>query len=312
MSRILADTRKLTHEQWLEQRRTGIGGSDAAVICGLNPYVTPYALWADKTGRLAPKEDNEAMRQGRDLEAYVAKRFEEHSGKKVRRKNFILQHDDYEFITANIDREVIGEKAGLECKTTSVMNLKKFKNGAFPDQYYVQCVHYLAVTGYQKWYLAVLILNQGFHVFEIERDEAEIAALLEAEKQFWKTYVVPDVPPPVDGHPATSRAISEVFADAGGECDLMGIATVQNYLTLKQSKKQIENEIEKLEQEIKTEMGACETGYCGDYTVRWAKQRRETIAKDRLLEAYPDLDYQKITKISEFRKFSIQEERKEE
>ncbi len=58
---------KLTHEEWLEERRKSIGGSDAAALVGMNPYVTPYMLWADKTGRLPPKEDNEAMRQGRDL-----------------------------------------------------------------------------------------------------------------------------------------------------------------------------------------------------------------------------------------------------
>ncbi len=63
---------KLTHEQWLAERRKSIGGSDAAAIVGMNHYVTPYMLWADKTGRLPDKPDNEAMRQGRDLEQYVA------------------------------------------------------------------------------------------------------------------------------------------------------------------------------------------------------------------------------------------------
>lgn len=311
MSRTLADTKNLTHEQWLDLRRRGIGGSDAAAVCGLNPYVTPYTLWADKTGRLSAKEENEAMRQGHDLESYVASRFEEYSGKRVRRKNFLLQHDTYDFVTANIDREVVGEKAGLECKTTSVLNLKKFKHGEYPDQYYVQCVHYLAVTGYEKWYLAVLILNQGFHVFEIKRDEEEIQALLEAERNFWESYVVPDLAPPVDGYKSTTESIHSVFSDAAGECELTCGQTIKKYLALKETRKGLDREIERLEQEIKTEMGENETGYCGIYTVRWPKQKRETISKERLLNTYPDVDYKKVTKISEFRRFSLKAEREE-
>ena len=61
----------MSHDEWLEHRRRSVGGSDAAAIIGLNGWASPYSVWAEKTGRLPPKEDNEAMRQGRDLEAYV-------------------------------------------------------------------------------------------------------------------------------------------------------------------------------------------------------------------------------------------------
>ena len=132
MPRILKKTTEISHEEWLELRRTGIGGSDSSTVCGLNPYSSLIALWADKTGRMPPKEDNEAMRIGRDLEEYVAKRFAEATGKKVRRRNAIFQHDTYDFITANIDREIVGENAGLECKTTSVLNKSDFEGGQIP------------------------------------------------------------------------------------------------------------------------------------------------------------------------------------
>lgn len=194
---------------WLEARRKGIGGSDVAAIIGLSEWESPYSIWADKLGYLPPKEENEAMRQGRDFEDYVARRFCEATGKKVRRVNRILQHSEHYFMLANIDRDVVGENAGLECKTTSVMNLKKFKNGEYPENYYCQCMHYMAVTGASKWYLAVLILNKGFHIFEIERDDEEIAALIAAERAFW-TLVENEMPPAVDGLDATRRAIEAV------------------------------------------------------------------------------------------------------
>ena len=61
--------RSMSRQAWLAERRKTIGGSDAAGIVGLSRYATPYTVWADKTGRLPEQEDNEAMRQGRDLES---------------------------------------------------------------------------------------------------------------------------------------------------------------------------------------------------------------------------------------------------
>ena len=81
----LVSTLNMEHEEWLENRRKGIGGSDAGSICGLNPYSSAIAVFQDKTQPLTEKPDNESMRQGRDLEEYVARRFMEETGKKVRR-----------------------------------------------------------------------------------------------------------------------------------------------------------------------------------------------------------------------------------
>ncbi len=304
--KIFADTRKLNHEQWLELRKKGIGGSEAAAIIGLTPYITPYKLWAEKTGRLPEQEDNEAMRQGRDLEEYVAKRFEEATGKKVRRQYNMLMHDKYDFIHGNIDRQVIGEKAGLECKTTSIMNLKKFKNGEFPDNYYVQCVHYMAVTGYEKWYLAVLVLNQGFYHFEIKRDEEEINALINAEIEFWNKHIIPDIAPPVDGYKPTTEAIDKVFRNASDdECQLIGLSNIENLLDLQKTKIALEKEIRRLQQEIKIELGECQTGYCDKYQITWKKIGRTTVSKELIRKVYPKIDLSRISKSISFRKFRI-------
>ena len=126
-------TVNMSREEWLEHRKNSIGGSESASILGMNPYSSAYTVWADKLGKLPEIDDNEAMRQGRDLEAYVAQRFTEQTGKKVRRENNILWNPDYPFAHANVDRLVVGEDAGLECKTCSALRMKEFKNGAFPD-----------------------------------------------------------------------------------------------------------------------------------------------------------------------------------
>lgn len=269
-------TTGMSHDEWLKERQKSIGGSDAAGIVGLNPYSTPYSIWADKTGRLPAKEDNEAMRQGRDLEDYVAKRWEERTGKKVRRCNYIIKNTDYPFAHANIDRDVVGENAGLECKTTSVMNLKKFKNGSYPENYYCQAIHYLAVTGADRWYLGVLVLNQGFYDFVIERDEEEIKALMEAEKEFYG-YVEKDIPPAFTGLDPDSEALKVIYKESASNSPvaLFGRETdIETYMELKAQKKDIEKSIKYYEQVLQNDLQHNEVGLCGSYTVSWKTQTR--------------------------------------
>ena len=81
-----------SHEEWLEDRRKGIGGSDVGALLGLNKYKSPYTLWAEKSGLLHTDEvDNESMRIGRDLEDYVAKRFMEETGHEVITSDYSFQ-----------------------------------------------------------------------------------------------------------------------------------------------------------------------------------------------------------------------------
>ncbi len=236
-----------TRAAWLAERRTGIGGSDAAAILGLNPWTSPYTVWADKLGLLPERPDNEAMRQGRDFEPYVAERFCEVSGKRVRRVNKMLRHSVHTFMLANIDRDIVGESAGLECKTTSCLNIRNFKDGDFPATYYAQAVHYIAVTGAVRWYVAVLILNQGFHVYRLTRvrddplpdwcvssvhvGNAEIDALIAAERDFWRM-VEAKTPPPADGSASTAETLQALYADTDGStAELFGReSTIREYL----------------------------------------------------------------------------------
>ena len=289
---------KMSHDEWIEERKKGIGGSDAAGIVGLNAYTTPYSIWADKTGRIPPKEDNEAMRQGRDLEDYVAKRWEETTGKKVRRCNYILRNTKYPFAHANIDRDVVGENAGLECKTTSLMNLKKFKNGSYPENYYVQCMHYMAVTGADRWYLAVLVLNKGFYDFVIERDEDEIKALMEAEAEFW-THVENDTPPAFTGLDPDSEALKVVYREGNDNAEAVQLvgreSDIENLLALKAQKKELDKSIKYYEQVLQGDLKSNEYGVCGNYSVTWKTQTRAAH----------------MVKASTFRKFEVKKLNKE-
>ena len=128
MGVIRISTKGMTREEWLKLRKTGIGGSDAGAICGLNPYSSPVKIYQDKTQEATEEEDNESMRQGRDLEDYVARRFMEETGLKVRRSGQMYRSEEYPFMLANVDRLIVGQDAGLECKTASAFSADKWKD----------------------------------------------------------------------------------------------------------------------------------------------------------------------------------------
>ena len=91
------------HEEWLNARKKGIGGSDASVILGFNPWKTPFELYIEKTSGEIREVDNEAVYWGNVLEDIVAEEFTKRTGKKVRRRNQIFKHKEYDWMIANID-----------------------------------------------------------------------------------------------------------------------------------------------------------------------------------------------------------------
>lgn len=308
---IEADTRKLSRTDWLAVRRGGIGGSDAGAIMGVNPYRGAYSVWADKKGKLHELEDTEAMRQGRDLEDYVARRFAEKTGKGVRRENMMLRSVAHPCMIADIDRRVLGERAGLECKTSRDLRMGRYRNGEYPIEYYAQCLHYLAVTGWDRWYLAVLVYGTDLLIFTIDRAEAQedIEKLVTAEEAFWRGHVVPNVPPIPDGLESTGKALLAVhpIADEGAEMDATpeADALLGELIEVRDKIKVYEKRRDELGNRIKSIMGEAEAlnGMRGRAT--WKNQTRSSLSKTKIMAFYPSVDIDKCTLTTKTRVFSV-------
>lgn len=196
----LVGTKDLEHDEWLEWRKRGIGGSDVAAICGLSRYKSALEVYLDKLGEIPPVPDNPKMKAGRMLEPLIADWFVEETGIKVQKQNFIFQHKDYPFMLANIDRWVPGENAGLEIKNTAEYSRNNWFDGQteiIPTEYQLQANHYMAVTGADKWYVAVLIGGWDFQWRVIERDDNLIKNLITIEENFWTQHVMAGVLPEV-------------------------------------------------------------------------------------------------------------------
>jgi putative phage-type endonuclease len=297
-----------SREEWLKLRSQYIGGSDAAAVVGLNPFSSPYALWAEKTGQIPCFAGNLATEVGTFLEEFVAQKFAAETGKKVRKCNQSFLNSDYPFAIANIDREIVGEDAGLEIKTTSELNMKKFKGGEYPANYYCQCVHYIAMTGKQRWYLAVLIGNRDFQWFTIERDEAEIAALMGAEADFWEL-VKNRTPPVADGSRATTDAIKTIFAESSEDTvDLtLKLPALLQYIDLGKQIAELETLRDEAANRIKSFMGDAGGGECDGYRVSWKSSTRRTFDSKKFAKENPGLDLTGYYKETSARTFRVTE-----
>ena len=161
-AKVLANTLHMDRKAWLEARKQGLGGSDVATIAGLSKWKSQVQVFLEKTQAIEQEDvQSEVAYFGNVLEEVVAQEFAKRTGLKVQRRNAILQHPAYPWMLANVDRLIVGERIGLECKTASEYLKKNGRMKKYPVTY-LQCQHYMAVTGYEAWWIAVLIGGNKF------------------------------------------------------------------------------------------------------------------------------------------------------
>lgn len=304
--RKIVSTLDLPRADWLKLRKQGIGGSDAGAICGFNPYRSAMQVYYDKTTYELDDIDNEAMRQGRELEDYVAKRFMEKTGKKVRRANAMFYDERNQFMLADVDRTIIGENAGLECKTASPFMADYWKEDKIPLSYQMQCYHYMSVCNTDAWYVAVLIYGSEFKVYRLERDEEIIANLIQIEKDFWENHVLRRIPPDPDGSKLADSVIAEYFKETSGNViPLQGFdEKLQRREELVGLLDKLETEKRQIEQEIKMYMGDAEKAENHLFRVSWKEVNSNRLDTKALQEQEPEV-YQKYLKQTSSRRFTV-------
>ena len=303
----LVSTRNLSKEDWLHYRKCGITGTDAGAILGLNPYRSAFQVYYDKISDTIENIDSEAMRQGRDLEEYVAQRFTEATGLKVRRANAIYQNEEHPLLLADFDRLIVGQKAGLECKTVSPFSADKWADGKIPAHYMTQVNHYLAVSGFDFWYIAALIFGKELVIHKIISDKAVLDNLIAEEEHFWKYNVMPEIPPAPTGSEGDTQQINQMYSDD----DKSKTADLNSVRSLLDKRQELYTQIEQLEQEktaieqqVKLQMQDAAYGTAPGYKVSWVSSESKRVDSQRLRKEQPDIFNQYSKNVSS-RRFTI-------
>lgn len=221
-------------EEWLEARKAqGIGASEAAAIVGLNPWMSKNDLWEIKTGRRAQKDlsGNDAVERGIRMESAIRTVFQarhpefmvEHHAydilyqsdrpwlfatldgeitelwQKIPKSNVLVSHgpDEEEFIRQYGADSLVKKFYPLEIKTSaprSKADWSKWSDGKIPDNYYIQILHQMLATGWEKAYLTAFLYGKEDIIIReydfLRKDcEADLDWLLKEETEFYKSVV---------------------------------------------------------------------------------------------------------------------------
>ncbi|MBN1366221.1 MAG: YqaJ viral recombinase family protein [Syntrophaceae bacterium] len=206
---------------FLLERKKGIGASDVAAICGLNPYASTLSVWYDKTREgLREDEENIPAEIGLILEDYLEKKFVKkfkelyEEDLELLRIPYILAHDEYDFCRCTLDRYFMrnGIFIPAEFKTTSEYQKEKWKEDEIPEQYYLQVQWQIFITGAPLAYVGFLIGNRVFDIREIPRNDKVIDLIFNRCSTFWNDYVIAKIMPAPDGSEVSGKVLKELYS----------------------------------------------------------------------------------------------------
>lgn len=289
-------------EQWLEERRRGIGGSDIAAIMGLNPYKSALSVYYDKIGENKSSEENIPAEVGLELESYLRRKFVQY----IKREEGIdievfqyeagnIPHREHGFIRANPDGMFIHPDkgdCGLELKTAGERQGDKWQEGEIPDSYYLQCQHYMAVMGWQWMAICCLLANRKIIVEWVPRNEEVIKAIIDTCKVFWHEHVLKKEPPAPMGMDADRDVLGRLYQPEDGKVvDLSDkLSLYDEYKGLSNAAKSITERIELIKQLIMADMQDAEIAQIGDHKATWKTVERKgyTVepSKSRVFRIY--------------------------
>lgn len=310
MYKILASTENMSKDDWLKYRNKGIGGSDVSVICGINKYKSTVELWMEKTNQIDAKEAGEAAFWGNIMEPIIREEFTRRSKIEVSIVNAILQHSKYDFMLANLDGVINDPIAGeciFEAKTASVYKQDAWEDDRVPEEYMLQIQHYMAVTGYNRTFIAVLIGGNQFKYKMIEKDDEIISMLIKIENDFWQ-HVINRTPPPMDGSEASTKLLNKLYPNS---CDALKVALpeeaidlITQYTISKEQEVEAGEKKDEATNKLKALLGDNECGVIDDKTITWKSVTSEKFDNKRFQIDNLDL-YKNYLVKSSCRRFTI-------
>lgn len=307
--RKLVSTLNMEKKEWLKWRTMGIGGSDASVIAGVNPYRSVFQLWKEKTGQDEPeKKDSEYTHFGNLLEPVIKREFTRRTGLKVRNRYAILQSEEYPFMLADLDGTIYEnhKMCIFEAKTASAYKKEIWEQGV-PLEYLYQIQHYMAVTGAEKTYIAALVGGNHFLYHEVYRDEDMIRDIIKMEKNFWENYVLAGQEPKADGSKATAEYLEETYDISNGktmELPKESLALFEEYDLISAQLAQLKEAKEAVTNQMKNYLKENEKGVIGDRQITWKSVTSTAFDRKRLEQEQKEI-YQEYCTKKQYRRLSV-------
>lgn len=306
-------TQEMDEEAWLKARTKGIGGSDIGAICGVSPFTSARQIYLNKTGQYpdAMKPGSAAQDRihfGHVLEPVVADEYARRTGANLVTIHASLQHKDYDWAVANIDRLIVddeGKPIGiLECKTTGEYNNDDWENGDLLMPYIYQINWYLWILDLKQGAFACLVGGNKFYYYDVYRnDELLNDVMIPAAKSFWFDNVKALKEPEMQS--TDTEFANTVYGSVVKNSEIVLDDDVSNDLAetvfdCKAKIKELTATMEEAQNRIKDRLKDVEIGYTKDYTIKWLPRSQQRVDTDKLKANFPEV-YQQVLKKIEFR-----------
>jgi putative phage-type endonuclease len=262
--------------EWFALRADGITATDVSVIAGLNPYKTPYQLWAEKLGKFTPDPVGPAAVRGILLENAVAEFYEMETGRELRRSNGIVRLKQINWVMASLDRTIVGEEGLVEIKTSTS---PRWSLHPVPPEVVAQVQWQMFVTGAPWVDVAVLL---GGLVFRIERVKADwrYQSELFVKAERFREALATETPPALQGQDSDALAAAVPQVSEEYETATAGIDRVAALYAEKQyESKLLDEELQNLAISLKEAIGD-KAGVVGNgWSATW-KQNKPSLKTD--------------------------------
>jgi putative phage-type endonuclease len=273
----------LINHDFTQDRTKYIGGSDIGAILGLSKFRTPLEVWMEKTGKETKQSDSLPLRFGSFAEEFVASEYARATGFELLHDESIYIHPAHPFMSAHIDRFVLGEAIRngmgntasrlLECKTANPFSRGEWGEPGtdqVPMSYLCQCIWYMAITGIEQCDLAVLFGNSDFRIYEIARDLELEALVIEKALHFWNEYVLKDVPPPAQTEGDYQALFKKSDPSKTIEANPKTVELIRQLQSLSTKSGDVDEQITQIKQHIMNEMKEAEVlSYQGNVIATW-------------------------------------------
>lgn len=290
----------LIQRGFLAERKSGLGGTDAAVIAGVSTFKRPLQLFYEKRGELPDlfsKGAENVIRWGKLLEPLIRSHYRRETGRTVRTAAFV-RHPLFSFLCGHPDGYVwrvvgmrgkrkIVQRGILEIKTAFFTKRGEWERDGVPSAYYLQAQHYMGISGAEFASFAVLFGGSEFEFFDVARDQRIIDLLFAAEVEFWDRIQRNDPPAPTFDAMGSTLA-RELFKEVRTSEEKIlsqpaAVAKMSQYLRLKDQKKKIDARLDELETWLMFELGTAERAFVpGVARVKWSASSRRSVDHKKL------------------------------
>lgn len=287
----------------LDIRLKFVGASEAAAVIGLDPYRTPYDIWALKTGRVESGAGGDAANLGNRLEPVVLDWAEEILGPLARNRRAI--RDDL-FLGATFDALTEAHEP-VEAKTSGLLGNLSDDWGdpgtdQVPERIIVQAHVQMLLSESAVCHIPALLHRKGLVMYRVERDAELVGVLCDTIPHWWAAHVVADTPP--DGCPTS--AIAKRIKRVEGKTVSVSPDFAAVYATCCENLKAAEDEKEMAQSQILRALGDAEYAVFGSeqkwLTYRETKQDRFDVTAFK--RDHPDL-YVKYVRQTAYRSLRL-------